>query len=344
MNKNNNISSPTIENIFHGKSNLNYKKKYHYTSPNAFLSILQNQNLRFTDARFMNDKVELTYFIKLLLDFIDKNKQKYPLCEECLYGLLANYAIDDIKNLKVNNIDFDLDVSNISSSPFPNKRVFVFCTSTDSDALNMWNYYVNNSNYQGYNIGININSLLKQFENIQNNPKKMIIYYGDVIYNPAEQYKAIDTFLRQREYVLKGHINAYSDFMQDANDRFLTFGKALLLLYIESHGVFYKHPCFSHEKEFRVVIEIDKETVPHNEQEARQFFGDENGCMFENYTIKNGIVVPFLQVPFQRNLVKEITISPTTEFEIARAGIEELLKSLQYKNIVIKPSEIPIRF
>ena len=102
MNKNNNISSPTIENIFHGKSNLNYKKKYHYTSPNAFLSILQNQNLRFTDARFMNDKVELTYFIKLLLDFIDKNKQKYPLCEECLYGLLANYAIDDIKNLKVN--------------------------------------------------------------------------------------------------------------------------------------------------------------------------------------------------------------------------------------------------
>ena len=146
----------------------------------------------------MNDKVELTYFIKLLLDFIDKNKQKYPLCEECLSGLLANYTIDDIKNLKVNNIDFDLDVSNISSSPFPNKRVFVFCTSTDSDALNMWNYYVNNSNYQGYNIGININSLLKQFENIQNNPKKMIIYYGDVIYNQAEQYKAIDTFLRQR--------------------------------------------------------------------------------------------------------------------------------------------------
>lgn len=345
MNNENKGSPPYVINISNGKSgDLRFKTKYHYTSPAAFLSILQNQNLRFTDARFMNDKVELTYFVKLLLDFIDKNKQKYPLCEECLYGVLSNYKLDDIKNLKVNNIEFELDVSQISSTPMLQKRIFVFCTSADSDALNMWNYYVNNSTYQGYNIGININTLLKQFKNIHNDPKRMIVYYGNVVYQPEEQYRAIDRFLMQREYFLQEHINMYPELKDNIRDRFLVLGKALMVQYIDSHGIFYKHPCFAHEKEFRIVVEIDKEKVPHNEQEAKQFFGDENGNIVEKYIIKNGLVVPFLQIPFDKTLVKEVTISPTTEFEIAKTGVEELFNALNYKGIKIKPSGIPIRF
>ena len=39
------------------------KLKYHYTSPDALLSILKNQKIFFTDIRFLNDKSEDIYFV-----------------------------------------------------------------------------------------------------------------------------------------------------------------------------------------------------------------------------------------------------------------------------------------
>ena len=37
---------------------INKKIVYHYTSPKAFLSILENKQVWFTDVRYMNDKSE----------------------------------------------------------------------------------------------------------------------------------------------------------------------------------------------------------------------------------------------------------------------------------------------
>ncbi len=44
---------------------------------------------------------------------------------------------------------------------FLNMRHFIFCASTDKDSLNMWNYYVKGENYQGYNIGLSVNDIVK---------------------------------------------------------------------------------------------------------------------------------------------------------------------------------------
>ena len=57
---------------------------YHYTSPSAFLSIIQSQTLRFTDIRYLNDKSEGIYFVKLLLDFMDSYRNEYPLFNEVI--------------------------------------------------------------------------------------------------------------------------------------------------------------------------------------------------------------------------------------------------------------------
>ena len=54
------------------------KLKYHYTSPNALLSILKNQQIYFTDIRFLNDKSEDIYLVKLILDLLDENEKEYP--------------------------------------------------------------------------------------------------------------------------------------------------------------------------------------------------------------------------------------------------------------------------
>ena len=149
------------------KSLLNLHEKYHYTSPDAFLSIITKKNLRFTDARFMNDKSELIYFVKILLEFLQSSKTKYPLCLECLNNILAAYEVDKIKKLEIDRIDLIPNIKDISDQNITAKRTYIFCTSTDADSLSMWNYYVKGGNYQGYNIGFNINKLLKQFEHIR---------------------------------------------------------------------------------------------------------------------------------------------------------------------------------
>lgn len=52
---------------------VNKKIVYHYTSPKAFLSILENKQVWFTDVRYMNDKSEGKFIVKLLVEFIEKH-------------------------------------------------------------------------------------------------------------------------------------------------------------------------------------------------------------------------------------------------------------------------------
>ena len=134
------------------------KLKYHYTSPNALLSILKNQQIYFTDIRFLNDKSEDIYLVKLILDLLDENEKEYPNVREVTNVLFKNNRISDLQSLNAINIDYSVPLDYIPM------RKFVFCTTTESDQLNMWNYYVHNGKYQGYNIGFNIEKLLKSFD------------------------------------------------------------------------------------------------------------------------------------------------------------------------------------
>ena len=129
---------------------------YHYTSPEGFLGILTNQNVRFTDIRYMNDRSEGVYFVKLLLEFIEKNKGVYPHAEEVVNNLLGENNFKDIKALKTTNIKY----RTIGGRTKP-ARAFLFCTCSNADSLNMWNYYVKNGSYQGYNIGFRVDAFLE---------------------------------------------------------------------------------------------------------------------------------------------------------------------------------------
>lgn len=123
---------------------------YHYTSPEAFLSIITSGKVRFTDVRYLNDKSETIFFAKKLIEFVEKNGNMYPSFVEIVKYLLPEHHWDDIKNLRVEKIPYNED----TIFSFKSDRAFVFCASKNSDALNMWNYYVKNGLYQGYNLGI----------------------------------------------------------------------------------------------------------------------------------------------------------------------------------------------
>ena len=247
--------------------------------------------------------------------------------------LLKKEDWEKIKELNAERIHFNDD----TIIPFKPDRLFVFCASKEPDSLNMWNYYVKNGLYQGYNIGINISRFIKTFDT--DSPKMLdsfIVYYGNVLYDEKKQFAEIESLAKRYE---KTNI---SDKMS------LHFAVLQLRAYIELQGLFYKSPKFKDEKEYRVVISIANERIPHSENEAHKYFGFNNQKMTEEYYSRGGLIVPALSVVLPKDAISRVYISPITEYEISKASVEELLENCGYRNgkkpIDINKSEIPIRF
>ena len=309
---------------------------YHYTSPEAFLSIIQKQTIRFTDIRYLNDKSEGVYFVKLLLDFIDKNKGAYQYFEEAVNALLKGNTYEKITSLETTNIEY----TEIQYMPYKPVRVFVFCTCSEPDSLNMWNYYVNNSSYQGYNIGFKVKELLKTFNTTD--AKKLdsfVVYYGNVLYSEKDQFNEI----RQIAEKIEKGVAKNAEGGEHSKQRGLHYVQLWLRNYIDSRGAFYKHPKFESEREFRIVIEISEERIP-KVSGNNNFSGFYNKTIFEGFAAKRGLIVPYLNIQFPKDAISRITVAPMIEYVIAKSSIKELLEANRIKGAKIYKSIIPIRF
>ena len=333
-------NSFAIQSFSSGQLNYSEGEKditYHYTSPDAFLSIVQNHTIRFTDIRYLNDRSEGIYFVKLLLEFIDKNKNKYPYFEEAVNRLLKENDPDKIKNLEITNIKYN----DIPRMPYNPERVFVFCTCTEADSLNMWNYYVNNGSYQGYNIGFRISELLKAFDTPSTNQADtFIVHYGKVLYTEREHFAEIQHLAESIERSITFH--SYGSNVVEEHD--ILVAQMKLRNYIDSHGAFYKHPKFESEKEFRIIIEIADERIPRTEENAKEYFGEYNQKMVEGFCTKRGLVIPFLTVTFPEKAIYRVTVAPMIEYDIAKNSVRELLSTSKIEGVKIYKSTVPIRF
>ena len=208
---------------------------YHYTSPEAFLSIIKSGKVRFTDVRYLNDKSETLFFVKKLVEFIEKRKKDYPIFLEIVDFLLQEENWENIKQLRVEKLHYNEN----TIIPFKSDRLFVFCASKEADALNMWNYYVKNGFYQGYNLGINIKKFVKTFDTDSSNTlDSFIVYYVNVLYDEKQQFSEIERLAQE--------FNKTNTFDK------MSFHGAVLKLraYIELQGLFYKSPKFQNEKDF----------------------------------------------------------------------------------------------
>ncbi len=71
----------------------------------------------------MNDKSENIYVVKVLLDFLEKNKGKYPNAEEVVYEMLKENDLKSIQNLDICSIKY----TQIPRFTYKPARKFVFC-------------------------------------------------------------------------------------------------------------------------------------------------------------------------------------------------------------------------
>ncbi len=118
--------------------NKNYRKNFliHYTTFEGLKSIIENKELWFTHADFVNDITEGKYFENLYNEVIDEYEQR----NKCSESLLKSLRKDNIfqewmvyynKNAKDETNNYKLGKPN----------TFICSFSMENDSLPMWNYY-----------------------------------------------------------------------------------------------------------------------------------------------------------------------------------------------------------
>ena len=315
---------------FLDRSERNTLIAYHYTSPNAFHAIMRDGFVRFSDIRYMNDKSETVYVVKVILEYLNEHPGEYLFVRNALDILIGQNNYSDILELRVTSLPFN----DIPKFEYMATRNFLFCMSTEKDSLNMWNYYVQNGRYEGFNIGFNLSELIRTFDtSSEKEMEGFSVYYGKVIYKKDKQYKAVKEILERIEKMKNYGINPI-----------LPFAAMMLRNEIESLGLFIKHPEFASEREYRIVVHIAEKRIPHTEEDSQKYFGENNKLLVEDFCVKNGLIVPFIKVKIPAASISKVTISPIAEFELAAKGVKEFLNTRGFSKAEIVPSKIPIRF
>lgn len=184
--------------------------------------------------------------------------------------------------------------------------------SANSDSLAMWNCYSKNSRSDGYSIGFDNPNLFSNYP----------VILSKVIYDKAEQMKVVHNVLDRLLRIYDSYIKN----QDTSTDTYRAVGEAFDFVF-EDIGIFFKHSAFEVEKEVRVSIrksDVDEKSIVHKIRE------------------KEALLIPYLEMPFDKALVKSVTISPTLADRPVRPGLLALKSKLGMGFNILK-SEIPYR-
>ena len=262
------------------KSRVNNRVVFHYTSPEALMSILQSTHLRFTDCQFLNDKSEYTHIHIPLKQAFEEIKDS--LHDDYMSGLIQEYLDHGYQYSELIQEKPDVGFKGLRMYEM---RYYVFCTSLDNDLLNMWNYYVKGGNYQGYNIGISVKDIINSFSNITD--EKVNIYFGPIIYTDREKIELLKRIILDIDQKLSRALEKITDIQERGITTDIHYGE--LLSYIQNYRLFFKDGSFSGEKEYRFVIKMPAAQQKHSSNTPQV-----------NYSIRQGVITPHCDVRFEK--------------------------------------------
>ena len=286
---------------------------YHYTSPEGLNGIISNHTLRFTDRNYLNDYSEGRYVMELC-----KNSR--------VSSLLPTEHKQYFKDLCCQMLD----------NPLKKKVPTFQCSfSLNGDVLPLWNYYSKSEGIKGYNLGFDSSSLLYNIKTSSYNediePKNSLaIFGGEVVYSLGKQKAIIK--------------NIVSDFakMAYSNIEDFAFCRMVIELLIDKLlfiGSFFKPNHFKYEEEYRILI-LPLLTIEN---------GVNKYCVIDKTpesTVKNGLIIPHIDLEFNKASLLRIGISPTLDFEETKYNLKNALKmySYNFESVNIVKSNIPVRF
>lgn len=277
---------------------------YHYTKPEKLLNILASGTLRFSNALYLNDKEEIAYSYKLIVDLIDET----PELNSDLFNKIQNHFSNKYKHI----VDGYNDLVN-------KLEYFTTSFSTESDNLTLWNNYAKGKNYTGYNIGFDKNKLVEEMD--KNN---YLPIFGSVIYDKNKQVKIIHAIFKKWNMLFERALKS-----KKTNEVKLFDILFELIDVLSIVSIFFKNPQFKNEHEYRIVIV--------------NVFGILNSKP-TNIVEKNGLFVPYLEYNFSKESVKSINIGPTFDENIFYTSTNRMLLNFGYEDKEVFRSKIPLRY
>ena len=321
---------------------------YHYTSPRGLDGIVSSGShgrIWASDIKCMSDRSELCYSYELIKDYI------YSI-EDRLHPKVKEFVVRTCKRFIKNRLDADDYVQH-------SEEYYLISVSFDRDNLNLWRCYTKNQDCVGYNIGLDMDALLRHL-NTHGIP---VFSSGRVLYRREEQLSVLERMIEPLNamYETRGLENASN---AEMIRRFL---HDMLMV----AGVFFKHPAFYDEKEYRIVIRlvrrsgehedaavarvaprrvlIGRSFVKHAALEALMLRRGERGHLRNksqpevHFREHRGFLIPYLEIPIEREAVKSIGISPAQRPDLGRYSVVRLLAARGYpfESIEVFSSSVP---
>lgn len=281
---------------------------YHYTSLEGLHGILTSNSLHFTNIYFLNDRAEMIYTYKVILELISNLEQEI---DAELYQKIksrAEYITCPEYYQSESEVLFREDF-------------YIASFSIDPDSLSLWNNYTKSVNKIGFNIKFPAYKLVSHIENIN---KDTSVYYSEVCYIVAEQKKML------KETILKYNEKWNNTIDDEARHQIIRDLWKNFIIY----SLFFKHPQFAQENEYRIVIG----NISHAEDKKL------------NFRCQHGLFIPYLQIgfpenkEFQNRILEEIKVSPTCDKSLIKYSIDKLLNNTGYDSLQISYSDIPLRY
>lgn len=196
-------------------------------------------------------------------------------------------------------------------------------------SLTMWNYYAKGN---GTNLKFSATSLINCLKaHLHNNTLgKLAFLHGRVVYDQAKQSE-----------ILKNLLSDFSKTKPFADEWYLFTSWAILNV-----GTLFKHPKFKDENEYRIAYNILSDIYSPNKCVSLFKDAAKNEPYYIEVYERENMLVPYIDVDFNPNIVEEIRVSPRLSSEYTIDGLKLALMSngFDVSKVKLKNSDIPLRF
>lgn len=278
---------------------------FHYTNSGGLIGILRSSRLWATNFRFLNDNSEVAYGVTM-------------------FESIVKDRLADSKNEIISKfLERTLCTANAFDGMFD---CYITCFCEDDDLLNQWRVYAGSGG--GFSIGLK--------------SKEIGIRWGDrgpiqdfilrkVLYNEREQKNLISEVIDSTVQVLA---EATEGSTIEESGNLIASCCQFVRASIADYLIFFKHPAFDVENEWRLC-----HIVSSNQQDHVEFRDGPYGLTpYVELDISPMAGVHTNQLP-----ISHITHGPVSNPTNARFALRTLLKAKKYSSVSVAESKLPMR-
>ncbi|AJZ88956.1 hypothetical protein VW41_07915 [Klebsiella michiganensis] len=259
------------------------KTVYHYCSAETFLSVIRYKKLWLGDIRYMNDHMEVKWFMEAFKQLLDSELTDYQ--HKALY-----------KNIIENQLV---------------TKPYISCLSQSGDILSQWRAYAQDG--QGIAIGldscklevemnktIRINTLVKNSFYLNKVNYLSVEDVKDLIIKTLNEYPDVLTFFSNENL-------DFSNIPQELQNRIAFLGRTILHM-----SLHFKNPAFNEEKEVRLIYNH----LPDHHTDKKENRSHSDFLKSKTIRISQGNLTSHYEFPIPNGAISEIIIGPKCKFDI----------------------------